>query len=91
MTINEGQKKEYEDDDPMELVGFVMEAEDENMMLEMGRTFIDEFLRMGWPPEAIIEVFKDPFYRAPYSIYAKKGQAFVVEMIESVRSARTVR
>ena len=52
------------------------------------RRFIDEFLRMGYPDPAILRLFRDPFYRAPYSIYTAKGEAFVVGMIEGVRSER---
>jgi hypothetical protein len=86
-----GREKDLEDDDPMELVGMVMPADGEEMMEEMGRTFADEFLRMGYPPPAIVSLFRDPFYRAPHSLYLKKGEPYIVQMIEAVRAARQAR
>lgn len=80
--------KPFEEDDPMELVGMIMPAADDAMMEEMGRTFIDEFMRMGWPPHVIIGLFRDPFYRAPHSIFRTRGEDYVVALVESVRVAR---
>lgn len=79
--------KDFEEDDPMELVGMVIGTNDD-MMEEMGLTFIDEFLRMGWPPDAIIGLFRDPFYRAPHSILCKRGERYVIDLVERVQSAR---
>ena len=73
--------KEFEDDDPMEIVGMTFADPDGKIAEEMGRTFVDEYLRMGWPPEDILAVFRDPFYRAVHAIYRLRGEAFVVEMI----------
>lgn len=81
--------KQYEEDDPMELVGMVMGPADATMMEEMGRTFIDEFFRMGWPPDAIVALFRDPFYRAPHSIFRQKGEAYVIDLVDTVRAARS--
>ncbi len=80
--------KEFEKDDPMELVGMVIDAPTDEMMIDMGRVFIDEFLRMGYPNHAVLKLFRDPFYRAPHAIYVAKGEAFIVEMVEQVRSER---
>jgi hypothetical protein len=83
-----GREKDFEDDDPMELVGMVIPTEGDEMLDAMGRTFADEFLRMGYPPPAILSLFRDPFYRAPHSLYTHKGEPYIVEMIEQVRQAR---
>jgi len=83
-----GREKDFEDDDPMELVGMVIPTEGDEMLDAMGRTFADEFLRMGYPPPAILSLFRDPFYRAPHSLYTHKGEPYIVEMIEQVRDAR---
>jgi hypothetical protein len=83
--------KPFEQDDPMELVGMVMPPGDDTMMEDMGRTFIDEFLRMGWPPHAIVGLFRDPFYRAPHSIFRSRGEDYVVALVESVHGARGAR
>jgi hypothetical protein len=72
----------------MELVGMVIPTEGDEMLDAMGRTFADEFLRMGYPPPAILSLFRDPFYRAPHSLYTHKGEPYIVEMIEQVRQAR---
>lgn len=83
-----GREKDFEDDDPMELVGMVIPTKGDEMLDAMGRTFADEFLRMGYPPPAILSLFRDPFYRAPHSLYTHKGEPYIVEMIEQVRQAR---
>lgn len=86
-----GREKDFEDDDPMELVGMVIPTDGDEMLDAMGRTFADEFLRMGYPPPAILSLFRDPFYRAPHSLYTHKGEPYIVEMIEQVRQARRPR
>jgi hypothetical protein len=60
------------------------------MREEMGRTFVDEFLRMGWPPDAILRVFRDPFYRAPHAIFVAKGEPYVVNLIDSVKREQSL-
>jgi hypothetical protein len=86
-----GREKAFEDDDPMELVGMVIDTNSDEMMEAMGRTFADEFLRMGYPPPAIVSLFRDPFYRAPHALYKQKGELYVAEMIEQVRNSRRPR
>ena len=83
-----GKDKELEDDDPMELVGMVIPADDDTMLEELGRTFADEFLRMGYPAHAIVALFRDPFYRAPHALFVKKGATFVRDMVEEIRLSR---
>jgi hypothetical protein len=80
--------KRFESDDPMEIVGMRFPDDDGKIADEMGRTFIDEFLRMGWPPDEILSLFRDPFYRAAHAVYRRRGEPFVVEMIASVHAAR---
>jgi hypothetical protein len=80
--------KQFEADDPMEIIGMTFRDDDGKIADEMGRTFIDEFLRMGWPPEDILQLFRDPFYRAAHAVYRRRGEAFVVEMIAAVQASR---
>ncbi len=75
--------KEFEDDDPMELVGTLMDSEEEDIE-QMGITFVEEFARMQWAREEILEVFTNPFYRAPHSVYRAKGKAFITGLIDCV-------
>jgi hypothetical protein len=79
--------KEFEEDDPMELVGTVMDS-DEDAIEEMGFTFVEELARMKWPREDILAVFMDPHYRGPHSVYAARGLGYVNALIDSVLGPR---
>jgi hypothetical protein len=81
-------QKPLEDDDPMEIVGMTFSDPEGKIAEEMGRTFIDEFLRMGWPPPEILALFRDPFYRAPHALYRRRGEEYVLGLIESVQAER---
>jgi hypothetical protein len=76
-------QKEFEDDDPMELVGTFVEGDDANIE-EMGFTFVEELARMEWSQEEILTVFADPFYRGPHTVYRAKGPEFVKSLIVAV-------
>lgn len=78
--------KDFEDDDPMEIVGMTFADPGGKMAEEMGRTFVDEYLRMGFPPDEILALFRDPFYRAVHAIYQQRGEAFVERMIARVQA-----
>jgi hypothetical protein len=80
--------KALEDDDPMEIVGMKFADPDGKIADEMGRTFIDEFFRMGWPADEILRLFRDPFYQAAHAVYRRRGEAAIVEMIASVQASR---
>lgn len=75
--------KALEDDDPMELVGVTMpRAGDPAAVESMAQTFVEEYLRMGWPREEILAVFQDPFFRGPYSIYRSRGLDYVCSLLD---------
>jgi hypothetical protein len=76
--------KKIEKDDPMELVGTVIDDGDARAMDEMGRTFVEELARMRWSREDIMTVFLDPFYRGPHTVFRSKGLAYVTALIDSV-------
>ena len=76
-------EKEFENDDPMELVGTSMEGDEANIE-EMGLTFVEELARMDWSQEEIFAVFADPFYRGPHTVYRAKGPEFVRSLIVAV-------
>jgi hypothetical protein len=80
--------KQLESDDPMEIIGMRFRDDDGKIADEMARTFVDEYLRMGWPPEDLLQLFRDPFYRAVHAVYHRRGEAYVVELIASVQAAR---
>ena len=74
--------KEYEEDDPMALVGVAVSGpEAARGLVEMARVFIDEFARMGWDRERIHGLFRNPFYRGPHVVYERYGDEFVLQLI----------
>ena len=52
---------------------------------EIAEAFIIEFKRMRWTDEAVLAMFRNPFYAGPHSVYREKGEQFVVELINSLR------
>ncbi len=78
-------EKEYEEDDPMALVGVRLSGvEAEEALDEMARTFVSEFARMGYSSDRIRAIFRDPFYRGPYAVYRRRGEAYVERLLEEV-------
>lgn len=75
--------KEFESEDPMQLVGTLMECDEEEIE-EMGLTFVEEFARMRWPREEIMAIFANPHYRGPHTVYRAKGPAFISGLIDLV-------
>jgi hypothetical protein len=75
--------KQFEDDDPMELVGTFLEGDDASIE-EMGLTFVEELARMDWSQEEILAVFADAFYRGPHTVYRAKGAEYVKSLIVAV-------
>jgi len=80
--------KEFESEDPMQLVGTLMECDEEEIE-EMGLTFVEEFARMRRPPEEIMAIFANPHYRGPHTVYRVKGPAFISGLIDLVTGATT--
>jgi hypothetical protein len=76
--------KRFEKDDPMELVGNVLDEGGDQAMDEMGRTFVEELARMRWSREDILTVFLDPFYRGPHTVFRAKGLGYVTALIDDV-------
>ena len=58
---------------------------DDSFYDRMARTFIEEYLLMGWADDEIFALFQDPFYRGTHDILQKKGEAFVKNLIDEVR------
>ena len=72
--------KEYEPDDPMELVGVELPG-DQDQVLE---DIVQEYLLMGWSPPAIFFLFQTPNYTATHRIYKEKGEAYVKDRIQQL-------
>ena len=83
-------KDEPHIDDPMELTGASFPSEDEQDVQEMTTSIIEEYMRIGWKPESILELFRNPHFRMTNTIYREKGEKFVQEMVKKVMSKRVV-
>ncbi|MCB1126899.1 MAG: hypothetical protein KDM81_10405, partial [Verrucomicrobiae bacterium] len=65
---SEMSKDEFEDDDPMELVGMVMPGEP-GMLENMAEILVDEYVRLGWDEERLMTLFVNPMFMATHRIY----------------------
>ncbi|MEW6510380.1 MAG: hypothetical protein AB1428_05415 [Bacteroidota bacterium] len=52
---------------------------------EMAEAFVIEFKRMRWTDEAILDVFRNPFYAGPHHVYTERGEQFVADILNGVR------
>ncbi len=75
-------KDEFEDDDPMELVGVALPDGDTD---ELASAIVEEFIRMGLSNEELLALFHDPFYAGPHAIWKSRGDGYVRELIERGR------
>jgi hypothetical protein len=77
--------KKLENDDPFTLIGVPITTGAEDALVEMACAFAEEFLRMGWSPDRILQLFRNPFYRGPYAAYQAKGEEWVRALLASAR------
>ena len=79
-------EKEFETEDPFEFVQMYLDVPaDEHFYDQMARTFIEEYMTLGWADEDILSLFHEPFYRGTYDIWQTKGEEFVKNLIHEVR------
>jgi hypothetical protein len=76
---------EFEEDDPMELVGVALPG-DEATTESMAETFVEEYVRMGWDDAHLMRMFTHPFYVATHAVYRLKGEAYVRDLIAQTRA-----
>ena len=75
--------KRPEADDPMEIVGVVLDRPiDDEGLDAMARTFVEEYALMGWPAKRILTLFRQPFYGGAHDAYEALGEARIAELIE---------
>jgi len=79
-------EKEFELDDPMELVSFALPEEDPQMRREMARCLAEEFIRMGTSEEELLGMFRNPFYAVLHGVYQSLGEPAVREAIAAARA-----
>lgn len=82
--------KPLEPEDPYEGVTWVVpHVTSPEACLAMARTFIEEYLRIGWTEEAILELFRDPLYRGPYGLLQAFGEETILGLIQKARRGQT--
>lgn len=84
-------KDEFDFADPFELNGVALPTE-EDTTDAMGECFAEEFLRLGYAPQAVLALFRNPHYLGPHRVLQQRGEAFVRALITEAcaRWGRTV-
>jgi len=70
-------KNEIDPEDPLELIGVELPMQSESQLRDMAVCFAEEFVRDGWDEEALMRMFKNPFYQGPYLAWRQKGDEFI--------------
>ena len=76
------EKKPFEKDDPMEIVGVSLPGGDID---EMAECLVEDYIRDGWDDKSLLRLFREPFYRVTHRIYTEKGEAYVLALIARLR------
>lgn len=50
----------------------------------MAECFAEEFARMGYSGEALLALFRNPFYQGPNAAYQAFGEPWVQELISRI-------
>jgi hypothetical protein len=79
------QVKDVDAEDPLEIVGVVLDRPIDDAGLEaMARTFVEEFALTGWNGGRILSMFRQPFYAGAHSAYERLGEDRIACLIEEV-------
>ncbi|HEY5911467.1 MAG TPA: hypothetical protein VJA21_12775 [Verrucomicrobiae bacterium] len=76
-------KDEFDVEDPLELNGITLLTE-EDTTDEMAECFIEEFMRLGYGPQEILALFRNPYYLGMNMVLEKRGEPFVRDRIARV-------
>ncbi len=77
--------KDVEAEDPLEIVGVVLDRPIDDAGLEaMARTFVEEFALMGWTGKRILGMFRQPFYGGAHSASERLGADRIAALVEEV-------
>ena len=78
-------EKELEGSDPYEVTAARYPVDDPlEADRDMARCFIEEYALMGFTPGHVLRLFREPIYTGTHDVYRRRGEAFVVELIEGV-------
>lgn len=76
-------KDEFDFEDPFELNGMALLTH-EDTSTEMAECFIEEFMRMGYGPQQLLALFRNPHYLGPNLVHEKRGEPFLRDLIVEV-------
>jgi hypothetical protein len=76
-------KDEFDFEDPMELSGVTLPTE-EDTSEAMCECFIEEFMHMGYDPQQLLALFRNPNYLGPNLVLQNRGEPFVRDRIAEV-------
>jgi hypothetical protein len=80
--------KGLEADDPMELVGVGYPVDiAEETDRETARCIVEEYALTGFAAKEILALFASPLYGLPHAIYRRRGQEFVIGLVDAVFGA----
>jgi hypothetical protein len=80
-------KDEFDFEDPFELNGMAFLTE-EDTTHDMAACFIEEFMRLGYGHKQILALFRNPQYLGPNMALAKRGEAFIRDLISDLFARR---
>ncbi len=84
-----GVTKEFEPEDPLELVGVGLEKPPDDAALdEMACSIVEEYMRMGWTGENIMRLFRNPAFHMTHNILRLKGEDYVQGLVAHVDEVR---
>ena len=79
----------YQDPDPTDpnmLVGVLLPA-DAEASRDMAYVFAEEFARLGYTPEQLLWLFKNPFYGGAHGAYQQLGEMKILSIIDECLNA----
>ncbi len=79
-------KKRAEPDDPMALVGVAMPTGPggDAALEEMATALADEFLRIGYSTEQVMQMFRNPFFRTTHAVWRAWGEERVRAVVNTI-------
>ena len=76
-------KDEFDFEDPLELNGVAMLTQ-EDATDAMCECFVEEFIRLGYNPQQVLALFRNPQYLGPHMAFEKRGEPFIRDLIAEV-------
>jgi hypothetical protein len=76
-------KNEIDPEDPHALIGVAVPVDDlEAARDALARGLVEEFVRFGYDVEAVLALFKTPFYAGAHQVLRLRGEAYVRALAE---------